>query len=67
MSSRGQLPVIPSDPKSGGKRKEKYVHNLHNLNDLTVIELHYRAERKNIPGRSKMNKAQLVEALRKKH
>ena len=66
MSSSGQLPVIPSDPKSGGKSKPK-PQRVHNLNDLTVIELHYRAEMKNIPGRSKMNKAQLVEALRKKH
>ena len=64
MSSPGQLPVIPSDPKSGGKRKQKHVHN---LNDLTVKELHDRAAMKKIPGHSKMNKAQLVEALRKKH
>ncbi|NBO20062.1 MAG: hypothetical protein EBV03_12755 [Proteobacteria bacterium] len=57
-------PPIPSDPVShvGGKKKQQRVHN---LNDLTVDDLRKRASKKNISGRSSMNKAELVAALRK--
>lgn len=58
------LPPIPSDPVAqvGGKKKQPRVHN---LNDLTVDDLRKRACKKDISGRSSMNKAQLVAALRK--